>query len=511
MANTVTNNISNTTYEYNSSYKRLTVTCNDGYEFKGTPKVTYTKKYSTTQTVEEMTVKNNTVATFDFYSLQNNTQIIADGETVEQGATGVTVNCNIDNTNCTNEYTDGKVTIKVTGTRTNPKQYRLLDVVATYNGTNTPLQVTNNDTENSATGTFEVPTGTEITVTGRYVLIVTVETILTNCTGNFPEYYEQGATVDLMLTADNGKSFTEIPTLTYIKLGSPVTENFILSDDKRTATINTTLPTKETEQIYSITIKGNAQTVTPVAINYGTVNVYLTNVDELTQFSKIRFATYESGYYLVFEDYAEYINRLKRIYCDIEQGATDVMYFGNKNSQIQTHNPKSTFVTLDFGNIEIPTHNNDTTDYESEITLFVPFVGNVNVPVDYMGQTVNLTVVVDVVTGKGLYKLTCNDILIISGECTPSSDVLYRTSQMQIVGGDEWNETRYLGLQPYISVKWYESKNKTGRNNDNKRGLISSFTGFNSFDDITPVATPEMLTDEQEMIYSELKTGVYIQ
>ena len=79
------------------------------------------------------------------------------------------------------------------------------------------------------------------------------------------------------------------------------------------------------------------------------------------------------------------------------------------------------------------------------------------------------------------------------------------------IGGDEWNEQRYMGLEPYLFVKWYESKNPNGRNNDFKKGNISSFTGFNSFDNVVIQPTANMLAREQEMILTTLLKGVYVE
>ena len=67
----------------------------------------------------------------------------------------------------------------------------------------------------------------------------------------------------------------------------------------------------------------------------------------------------------------------------------------------------------------------------------------------------------------------------------------------------------YYGLEPYIYCKWYEGVN-TGRNNDIHTCVISDLTGFNVFDDVTPIHTPEMLTEEQGLIYRALSDGVYI-
>ena len=68
----------------------------------------------------------------------------------------------------------------------------------------------------------------------------------------------------------------------------------------------------------------------------------------------------------------------------------------------------------------------------------------------------------------------------------------------------------YYGVEPYIYCKWYESASN-GLNKDRKTGILGDFRGFNIFDDVTPIHTAEMLTEEQEMIYTALSDGVYIE
>ena len=192
-------------------------------------------------------------------------------------------------------------------------------------------------------------------------------------------------------------------------------------------------------------------------------------------------------------------------------GKDDVIKCADYDTKISVHQPKDNKITLDFGAVTITDHNKDNTDYESNIQLFVPFKGLVSIPNEYIGKEIHLYIDINVITGNGLYRLTCDDIQFQTGECTPSIDVLYRTSDYNQIGGDTWNENLYMGLEPYIILKWYESKNNNGRNNDFKQGVISSFTGFNSFTDITPISTQNMLANEQQMIYNILQTGVYIE
>ena len=120
--------------------------------------------------------------------------------------------------------------------------------------------------------------------------------------------------------------------------------------------------------------------------------------------------------------------------------------------------------------------------------------------------------VINVVTGNGAALFSCNGVVFQVEEVEPSSDIIYLSPSVQIqtVGGDAWNELLYYGLEPYIYCKWYEGVN-SGRNNDKRTGILGDFRGYNVFDDITPIHTDEMLTEEQEMIYRALSDGVYIE
>lgn len=508
----ITNNVEHTTAVYEkttsatgSTRRTLTLNADSGYKFE-TPPTGYRVGGTGSQTRFQMIIQSDTVASVTWSA--NPESITINGEVVSTTpkAEDVNITNNISDTTVSHTYTDGKVTIKVTGNLT-PSNHFLKNVKAIYNETSVELQTTNNENENSATGIFEVAPNTNITITGEYIEIIGVNLNVSNCTvENVPKYFELEKTYNLIAKADEGKVFTEIPYLTHnTRTGSIRQVNFTLSDDKKTATLNFTVPYYIER---SISIYAYAVTETPIAQNYGSINVYLTNIDEITQFAHIRFASTDSG----SVDFGDYIDRIKRIYTNIPTGANDVMYFGNYITTIKTHNPKDTVVTLDFGNVQIPTPNNNIVDYESEILMFIPFVGNVSLSSEYMGETINLQIVIDVITGNGLYKVFHNDVLILTGECNPSNDILYRTytDDVNISGGD-WNESVFMGLEPYLYVKYFQSKNNVGRNNDFTRGLISSYTGFNVFDDITPITTPEMLANEQETIYNALQTGVYIE
>lgn len=325
---------------------------------------------------------------------------------------------------------------------------------------------------------------------------------LVNCTGDIPDFYDKGATIDITLTANDGFEFNVCTLQCSDQYGDLVERGEVnISTNKKTAKIHYVLTANDKD----VTVTGDCVAIKPVGGNYGAINVYKVTDDNLNSFSMIRFTKSENV------DLGKYVNRIKRIYTDIENGKSDVIKCANVITDISVFEPKSDKITLDFGTATITDHNKDNTDYESNIQLFVPFTGLVNIPNEYIGKEIHLYIDINVITGGGLYRLTCDDVQFQTGECTPSTDVLYRTSDYNQIGGDTWNENLYMGLEPYIILEWYESKNANGRNNDFKQGVISSFTGFNSFTNITHISTQNMLANEQQMIYNALQTGVYIE
>lgn len=513
----ITNNLKNATVTGNDNTGIITVTADSGY------KILNATIYGTdgdgmpipdTQLTVSPDGKTAT-GTAKGYTIDKYAEITVSGETVPVGATtpkGITVTNNIAHTTETHSYENGKATITIKSDYNT--LYRLRNVKATYteNGATKSVDFETSIVDNGsvATATFDVPDGTQITVTGELVHVVRITKHLTNCTGEIPDYYELGATVDITLKANAGTEFVKDTDAQFIykEDGFDTPVNMTISSDRKTATLHYTIPSDVTD----VTIYGNCSVVAPVGDDFGSINVYIVTLENLKAFANVRFISTQEDK-IVYHDLGKYVNRIKRIYTNVEKGATDVIRCANYNTKISVFQPVKSKITLDFGNVVVPSHNNDNTDFESTVKLFIPFVGFVDVPNDYTGETLNLQIDINVVTGNGLYRLIYDDTVIQTGDCTPSQDVLYKTADMELtkIGGDDWNEQRYMGLEPYLFVKWYESKNPNGRNNDFKKGNISSFTGFNSFDNVIIQPNANMLAREQEMILTTLLKGVYVE
>lgn len=351
-----------------------------------------------------------------------------------------------------------------------------------------------------------------------------VTTGLTNCTGvDIPEQYEADTEVTITLKSNANAEFvsdeTRRPVVQlYDEYGYFTAFPMNISEDKKTASLTILLDTEKYDPSKGIYIGADAEVTSVIGEHYGAINVYLVTLDELAEFSGKRFfketGTDPSTGAPIYEniDLGAYVNKIRRVYTNIGASGADVIRCGNYNTGVSCHQPATDKITLDFGTAVVPAHNEDNTDYESEIQIFLPFAGFVNLNNDYAGKTIALQYVINVVTGNGVALLSCNGVIFQVEETEPSSEIIYLSpsTQVKTVGGDDWNEMLYYGLEPYIYCKWYESASE-GRNTDRQTGILGDFRGFNVFDDVTPIHTAEMLTEEQGMIYTALSDGVYIE
>lgn len=525
----VTNNVPNTTVQANriSSYEaELTLTANKGYKIT-TAKVNYTDDYDY-PAEDNMTIsQDGKTANWSSESCNTGEPFIISGATQSEGTPELNVINNITGSGVTEQHTyDGETANFTVNGQYAPNKVRFFGLAAAYTGTDGPSKTANfvvTDLEHSQQATLTVtdidPTQ-PVTLTGSYDSVIEVATSLTNCTANddLPQYVKDKQVLTVTLTANENTEFdTEQsePAFYYTDdYGEPHTQKLTISDDKKTATGSLTVSGDWGE----ISIIGEAYPVTVVGEQYGAINVYLVTLDELAEFSAKRFfketGTDPSTGAPIYEniDLGAYVNKIRRVYTNIGASSTDVIRCGNYNTGVSCHQPATDKITLDFGTAVVPAHNEDNTDYESEIQIFLPFAGFVNLNNDYAGKTIALQYVINVVTGNGVALLSCNGVIFQVEETEPSSEIIYLSpsTQVKTVGGDDWNEMLYYGLEPYIYCKWYESASE-GRNTDRQTGILGDFRGFNVFDDVTPIHTAEMLAEEQEMIYTALSDGVYIE
>lgn len=514
----------NSQWNASGGYWDINVRTDDGFVFQGDVKAVYTNKSGYPKSV---VLEQNGAKVWAFGKLSDTTaktKITINGNTQSGGTPELNVTNNIPNTTATS-VKSGKLSGSVNVTAN--EGFKITSAkVAFMNGNGYPARedmIISEDGKTANWSNDDFSTGSGVTLTGETVKFtegVNIEPNLSNCHADppLPEFLQYGETLNVTIKANENTAFdTEQSTPNFVyynEKGYPTKQDLTVSEDKQTATGSIVLQ----DGWYDFSVNAQAYPVTVVGEQYGAINVYLVTLDELAEFSKKRFfketgSDPETGA-TIYEniDLGAYVNKIRRVYTNIGASSTDVIRCGNYNTGVSCHQPAQDKITLDFGTAVVPAHNEDNTDYESEIQLFLPFAGFVNLNNDYAGKTIALQYVINVITGNGVALLSCNGVVFQVEETEPSSEIIYLlpSTQVKTVGGDDWNEMLYYGLEPYIYCKWYESASN-GRNNDRKTGILGDFRGFNVFDDVTPIHTAEMLTEEQEMIYTALSDGVYIE
>lgn len=523
----VINNIPNTTATgtKGSDYfdASIQVTANEGFIITAA-QVEFTDGYGDPDTKDLTISPDGKTASWEYDDADTGEPFTITGETVSEGTPELTVTNEIADTTEQHTYDGQTATFTVNGSY---PRYRFKQPTVNYTGTDGQPKTIQMEVEVLERGSIATATVTDIdptkpvTITGQYLHAIMIEPSLSNCYADpeLPEHLFEGDTLSVVLKANPNTAFDDtgemkIPVFSYQdENGYYQNKPLTVSEDKQTATGQILLGDYQ-----SMGVVAEAYPVTVVGEQYGAINVYLVTLDELAEFSAKRFfketGTDPSTGAPIYEniDLGAYVNKIRRVYTNINASSTDVIRCGNYNTEVSCHQPAQDKITLDFGTAVVPAHNEDNTDYESEIQIFLPFAGFVNLNNDYAGKTIALQYVINVVTGNGVALLSCNGVVFQVEETEPSSEIIHLSpsTQVKTVGGDDWNEMLYYGLEPYIYCKWYESASK-GRNNDRQTGILGDFRGFNIFDDVTPIHTAEMLTEEQEMIYTALSDGVYIE
>lgn len=525
----VTNEIPNTTAtgeKLGTLQARVTVNANEGFKITSA-KVGYMCDFGYPETADMTITEDGKTATWESDEVNTEDGVTLTGETASEGTPEITVVNNITNTLKEEHTYDGDV-VTITVESNHLPRCRFIDPKAIYKSTDGQQKTVDMEVEvlsyySLAKVTVNDLDPTEpVTLTGKFVAVAHITVNLTNCYADpeIPDWLQFGETLNITIKANPNTEFhpdeeTKKPTLTWQDdIGYYQYMDLTVSEDKQTATGTKVLDA----DLSNFAVNADAFPVAVVGQQYGAINVYLVTLDELAEFSGKRFfketGTDPSTGAPIYEniDLGAYVNKIRRIYTNIGASSTDVIRCGNYNTGVSCHQPAQDKITLDFGTAVVPAHNKDNTDYESAIQIFLPFAGFVNLNTDYAGKTIGLQYVINVVTGNGVALLSCDGVVFQVEETEPSSEIIYLSpsTQVKTVGGVDWNEMLYYGLEPYIYCKWYESASN-GLNNDRQTGILGDFRGFNVFDDVTPIHTAEMLTEEQEMIYAALSDGVYIE
>ena len=386
-----------------------------------------------------------------------------------------------------------------------------------FNGTPTITYggETYNMTVNDQTATIIVPITTKsVIINGEYLLgdFIAVDYSITNCkiVGEKPVKVKTGKSYTFNFKANPNAELTEINANFIDNSGDSVVSDGTISEDKQTGTVTFNLTSGAT----NLTVYANADVLQPTTIkNYGAINVYIVTLENLNEFAKQRFfkPTGESDTGTTYSEVnlGEYVNRIKRIFAQVPVGGDDVLKCGNYNTGINVKYPESDIMLLDFGNVELTGANGNNEDYNAQVKMFIPCRGVVSIDSNYIGKTINLSIKVNVITGDAVALLSCDGVTFQIESFSLSRDVIYRLgTDLNVVGGEQWNEQILYGLEPYVLI----TENLTVNvpvNNTQENVTVKDVTGFAQFENVN-LNTANLLVDEYNDIINQLETGVYL-
>lgn len=492
----------------------LTLQANAGYKFDPVPLVairTSSFQYINTNFEIDSTGKN---ATISYVIPSNAASCTVKAFTVESAdpePETVTVTNNL--SNCTSSLNNGTVNkgeeITITLSANNGFSFSGVAPTVDYETTGTPSTVFNVASD-KLTASVTITPNDNFTINANAYEIKTFVKVtynLANCISSLTgETVEKGREITVTVTANENAIFDGItPNVYYIEHGIPKTVNFTLDTEKKTGTLTFT-------PNFNFTLNAKANVIEPVAKNYGAINVYKVSLENLDAFSKQRFSKVvdETTGATQTVNLGVYVNRIKRIFANVPVSGTDNLKCGNYDTKIVVESPKTDILTIDFGNVELIGANGNNEDFNAQVQMFIPCRGVVSIDSKYIGKTINLTIKVNVITGDAVAFISCDRVEFQFESFSLSRDVIYRTgdNDLNIVGGDKWNEEILYGLEPYVLI----TENLTVNvpvNNTQENVTINAVTGFAQFANVNLNAA-NLLVSEYDEIISQLETGVYL-
>ena len=520
VAPVVTNNVANTTV--NVSGDTVTLTCANGYIFDGVPVVTKTNDpmadempMTVSSDLKTATLTSQGIGSTDI-TITGNTKVEPEpvpDPVVTNNITGASETHTKDgDTALTINLTSDKMMRNVTVGYTNTSG-QSVSLPVTVVPDIQPERVVSSATVSLTDVDFHVA----VVLSGEAKDAIGTTFTLSGCKASSePPYIFLGEPLSLTLTADNGNEFAD-PSKVYYQFEGAFSSGehhpFTIAADKLTATATIETNPDSAYNTHLIVIAEAQQKVQPTT-KYGFINAYVVTEENLNVFATSRFIQYTGGGSTqgdpVNYDLGDYVNRVKRYFFKVDEGTTSKLKCGNFIVDTDVKNLASDRKTLDFGEVAIPNYTQSAADYSTDVIMFVPFIGLVNVGSEIIGKTVNLTLRVNVLSGGGVYVLTCGGNIVWSKEVDPCTDVIYRTTAQdpKVIGGVNFDATYLMGLRPYVLVDRREIVNNGSQSSSSRVTRIGDLTGNVKLTDVVFADTENMLQNDIDEIMTLLRQGI---
>lgn len=165
------------------------------------------------------------------------------------------------------------------------------------------------------------------------------------------------------------------------------------------------------------------------ALQSGLVKCYAMSAESINSLSDFLWSdTFVNVIKKLQNDPIQNIQKLCYYPFEVEKGEEANIWIGNADSGITALRVVKQFQEIDFGDLQITEYYGNALDYETDIAIFLPFIGEKTLScVDIMGGTINLKYRVDILTGTCVAIISTvriqNDVTLKSVLYTFSGDM----------------------------------------------------------------------------------------
>lgn len=215
----------------------------------------------------------------------------------------------------------------------------------------------------------------------------------------------------------------------------------------------------------------------------------------------------------------QYFLSYKKFGCKIESTGESVLHAGRHTYKVNAPYTNKVTKELDCGEIEILEKYNNVTDYVSQLTIYLPFIGFEELDINnFMGYKMKLKYIVDIVTGKCLAEIYSN--CFGEFQCVNQfSGYIARDEPISDNVGNASGSYALLttnqmgGIIPYVNiVRSVPLEGDIGAYSgypSNEIVKVKDIDGYVKFNNIH-VSNVKCTNDEKDMIESLLTSGIIV-
>lgn len=482
----------------------LTFTANAGYHFEEQPTLSYSTTDGTTTTVS---ATNGTLsATITKLGSEPNVTVTATAtKDAEPEPTTYPVKYDIDNATVSprpDSVTEGE-TVTFTATPLDGYHFDTQPNVVYMNASGS--FVTKTATNGVVQVTFDnLSTTPLITVTAKAIADVTTTYPITYSVNNAtvtprPDSVTKGQTVAFKVTADNGYHFTATPYITWQVAGGTFTRVEADEDGTITATFDDVSASPRIE------LYANAESGGAIEERYGIVRVYEVTADDMKAI-----AEYAKNIVRGTPDLSKYVSTLRRFYATVPSGTTGDLVLGPYSIGRTVDYVTEDVIEFDCGSVTLTPRYGNSIDYKhATMTAWLPFVGDVSLPVEICtGATVALAYRCNVLTGDCIALLSIDGRVIQTSTGNLSYPIPYEDNgDFNLFSNLTVDADFMRGLTPYVEIIESDALAAPRYVSDETTVTIGDCSGYCEFGDVELsgiIAT----RDELNEISSLLASGV---